>query len=115
MARAPEELPIIRSTYEFTAWLIQETAKFPREYKYAVGERLQRQSLAVLEQLICARFSKSRRGLLEQVNLDLELLRFHVRLAKDLKCLAIAKYGNASKQINEIGRQVGGWLKQSPE
>lgn len=113
--RRDDELPVIRACYEFTAWLVQETVKFPKDYKYSLGERLQRQTMNVLELLVRARFARARRDLLEQANLELELVRFQIRLAKDLKCLAIAKYGKASQQINEIGRQIGGWLKQSTE
>ena len=41
----------------------------------------------------------------------LEILRFQMRLAKDLQCLKVESYGFAAKAIDEIGRLVGGWLK----
>jgi hypothetical protein len=48
---------------------------------------------------------------LEQTNLTLAILRFQVRLAKNLPCLKTVCYGFATKAIDEIGRLVGGWLK----
>jgi hypothetical protein len=49
--------------------------------------------------------------LLNEANLKLEILRFQIRLAKDLKCLQVKSYAFAAKQLDEIGRLVGGWLK----
>jgi hypothetical protein len=43
--------------------------------------------------------------------LTLEVLRFQMRLAKDLHCLKVKSYGHAGKSIDQIGRLVGGWLK----
>ena len=56
--------------------------------------------------------TRDRLTLLQQANLDLELLRFQFRAVKDLKCLSIDSYGSASRFVNEIGKLVGGWLRQ---
>jgi hypothetical protein len=34
-----------------------------------------------------------------------------MRLAKDLQCFKVESYGFATKAIDEIGKQVCGWLK----
>ena len=65
--------------------------------------------------LIQAKYTKNRQRLLEQANLTLEVLRFQMRLAKDLQCLKVNSYGFAGKAIDEIGRLVGGWLRSRPE
>jgi hypothetical protein len=49
--------------------------------------------------------------LLENANLMLEILRFQMRLARDLQCLKVESYGFAAKAIDEIGKLVGGWHK----
>jgi len=46
--------------------------------------------------------------LLEQANMVLKILRFQMRLAKDLQCLKVDGYGFAAKGIDEIGKLVGG-------
>ena len=48
---------------------------------------------------------------MNDANLKLEILRFQVRLAKDLECLQVKSYAFAAKQIDEIGKLVGGWLR----
>jgi hypothetical protein len=49
-----EELPVIRAAYEFTTWLIPKIGKFPRDLRFSLGERIERQTLLVLEGLIRA-------------------------------------------------------------
>ena len=84
-----EELPILRAFYDFAVWLIPKIAKFPRDHRFVLGERIERQLYAVLENLIRAKYTRLRRAILEQVNLELEILRFQLRLAKDLRCLPL--------------------------
>jgi len=69
----------------------------------------------LLETLIAAKYTKKRQELLEEANLNLEILRFQMRLAKDLQCLKIESYAFAAKSIDEIGRLVGGWLRSRSE
>ena len=76
-----------------------------------LGERLERTLYDLLETLVQARYTKERQPLLTRANLALEVLRFQVRLAKDLQCLAKNSYAHAAGRIDEIGRLVGGWLK----
>ena len=76
-----------------------------------LGERIERLLYELLETLIEAKYTRERQALLERANLRLEILRFQVRLAKDLQCLKPASYAFASKAIEEIGRLVGGWMR----
>ena len=68
-----------------------------------------------METLIQAKYTRNRQRLLEDANLALEILRFPMRLAKDLQCLKVESYGFAAKSIDEIGRLVGGWLRSRGE
>jgi hypothetical protein len=56
------------------------------------------------ETLIQARYTRNRQKLLEQANLTLEILRFQMRLAKDLQCLKVHSYAFASKAIDSPHR-----------
>jgi len=111
--RASTELTVIAKTYDFILWSCNHTGKFPRNHRFVLGERIERNLYDLLELLIRAKYTKQRQELLEQANLVLEILRFQIRLAKDLQCLKVDSYGFAAKAIDEIGRLVGGWLKSS--
>ena len=53
----------------------------------------------ILEKLIRAKFTRERRSILESINVDLEVLRFQIRLDRDLNCLSLAPLGNAVKDF----------------
>lgn len=106
-----EELTVITKTYDLILWSCRHTSRFPRNHRFVLGERLERNLYDLLETLIKARYTRQRQALLDQANLTLETLRFQVRLAKDLQCLKVNSYGFASQAIDEIGRLVGGWIK----
>ena len=106
-----EELVIITRTYDLILWSCNHTSRFPRQHRFVLGERLERTLYDLLETLIRAKYTRDRRSLLDDANLKLEILRFQIRLAKDLQCLQAKSYEFASKQIDEIGKLVGGWLK----
>ena len=108
-----QDLVIITKTYDLVLWSCRHTSRFPKSHRFLLGERLERTLYDLLETLIQARYTRSRQGLLERANLALEVLRFQIRLAKDLQCLATSSYGFAAKAVDEIGRMVGGWLKSS--
>jgi hypothetical protein len=110
-----EELTVITKTYDLILWSCNHTSKFPRNHRFVLGERIERNLYTLLETLIRAKYTKERQRLLEEANLTLEILRFQMRLAKDLQCLKVNSYGFAAKSIDEIGRLVGGWLRSRPE
>ena len=96
-------------------WSCNHTSKFPRNHRFVLGERIERNLYNLLETLIRAKYTKNRQRFLEDANLSLEVLRFQMRLAKDLQCLKVESYAFAAKSIDEIGRLVGGWLRSRGE
>ena len=104
-----EELPIIRTFYDFVLWLNPKIAKFPGDQRFVLGERMERQLYEVLENLIRAKYTRSRRAILDQVNLDLEIPRFQIRLAKDMRFLSLKSYGMAAEGLTDS--RVGDGLR----
>src|SRR5262245_50858347 len=102
-----QELVVITKTHDLFLWSCKHTSKFPRNHRFVLGERIERNLYDLLETLIKAKYTRQRQPLLEQANLLPEILRFQLRLAKDLQCLKVESYGFASKGIDEIGKLVG--------
>lgn len=75
------------------------------------GDRIQKTALDVLEGLVDATYTRKRQSILKRVNLGLERLRYLMRLSYDLKYIEMRRYEHAIRKLDEIGRQVGGWLK----
>lgn len=113
MPDAPVELPVIARAYDLLIWTARHAARFSRAHRFSVGDRMERQVYGVLDGLLRAKFTRDRAGLLRQVNLELEVFRFQLRMARDLKCFSLDSYGHAAGAVNEIGQMVGGWLRSS--
>ena len=102
-----QELIVITKTYDLILWSCN--------HRFVLGERIERNLYDLLETLIRGKYTKHRQRLLEDANLTLEILRFQMRLAKDLQCLKVESYAFAAKSIDEIGRLIGGWLRSRGE
>ncbi len=102
----------ITLTYDLLKWAIPTLKKFPRDQRFLLGDRIENHILDVLELLVSANYSKNKLGYLREANLKIELLRFLWRLSLDLKYLNTRRYEFVSKKLNDIGRLVGGWIRQ---
>ena len=103
---------IIARVYDFLLYLIPQISDLPRSQRYLLGDRLELASFDVLEILVEACYSQSKLQLLKTANLKLEKIRYYIRLCKDLKLINLHRYEVLSKMVNEVGMQLGGWIKQ---
>ncbi len=110
-----EDLKVIQDFYDFMLWLIRHTEKFPRHHRYSLGLAMENRLQRILELLLRARFSREKAGFLGEANMELHVLRFQVRLAKDLRALSLKSHGYAAEAMQAIGAQVGGWRKAGRE
>ncbi|MEL6662655.1 MAG: diversity-generating retroelement protein Avd [Pseudomonadota bacterium] len=103
--------PALEAMNVFLRWLIPTVEKFPKSQKFLLGDRMQATALDVLEHLIEATYSRDRRAALKAANLGLEKLRHLLRLSYDLRHLDPRRYEYAAREIDGVGRLIGGWLK----
>lgn len=104
------ELQVIQDLYDFTLWLMRHTEKFPRHHRYSLGMAMEGRLQRILELLLRAKFTRDKTDVLNDANIELEILRFQVRLAKDLRALPAKSHAHAARYMQGIGRQIGGWL-----
>jgi hypothetical protein len=108
-----EDVKVIQKHYELMLWYFRHVEKFPRSQRFVVGDRIETLLLDILDQLIGAKFSRTPAEGLRRANLALERLRYLTRLSVDLDLLTGRQYAFAAECIDDVGRQVGGWLKAS--
>jgi hypothetical protein len=109
---ANEDLPIIQKAYDLILWYIPRLNKFPRDAKFTLGDRVQATLYGFLEGLIVARYRRDKLEILESLNAALDILRYQTRLCRDFQHLDIRRYEHVSGLINEVGQELGGWIKQ---
>jgi hypothetical protein len=110
-----DELPIIQKTYDLIQWYIPILNRLPRDHKMLLGNRIINQLYDLLESLIIARYSKQKQELLRSLNPKLSVLRYQTRLLMDFQLFSVERYQYAAKQIDSIGTDLGGWIKQQAE
>lgn len=101
----------IQDCHDLLLWLIPILDKFPRSRRFTLGERLENGLLKVLEDLVEAAYSKQKRQALVCANRQLEIIRHLWRLAYELKVIPLRRYKHGAELMNELGRQIGGWLR----
>ncbi len=104
---------ILILAYDFLKMMIEVFKQFPRNQKFLLADRMQNHISDLLELLIEAYYSSGsdKKSKLMTVNIQLEKLRYYVRLCYELGFYNSTKYGMISEKIQEIGRMNGGWLK----
>lgn len=103
----------VQLCHELLLWLVPHLDKFPRTRRFTLGERLESGLLVVLEHLVEAAYSRDKARALKGANLKLEITRHLWRLAYELKVIPGQRYEHGARLMDDLGRQVGGWLRAS--
>lgn len=80
----PEELQVLLDFYQFALWTVRHTAKFPRHHRHSLGVSIENWLQAILALLLRAKYGREKVPVLAEANIELEILRFQVRTARDL-------------------------------
>lgn len=108
-----EDLPIFVKWLETTSWIAQAAEKFPKRVRGTITDRLVNLALDTVDDFVEARYSKHKLGSLRRANLKLERIRILLRIAHEQKILPHAGYRHGVYRVNEAGKMLGGWIKQS--
>ena len=111
MNKTLKEVDALTRTYDLLLWMIPQLEKFPKSQRYLLGDRIETLLLDIMDVIIHAVYTKNKTTYLKEANLKIEKLRYLIRLAKDLKYLNIKRYEYVSRCLNEIGSEIGGWIK----
>lgn len=85
----------------------------PRNHRFTLGDRIINNLYGVLEGLIRVRYARSDKiPTLNNLNTEIDVLRYQTRLLYDFHLISVEKYEYVNQSFNEIGREIGGWIKQ---
>ena len=84
---------------------------FPRNRRFTLGERLEAGLIEILELLVEAAYARSKQDVLKRANLRLAVVRHLWRIAHELKIIPSKRYAHGAKLLDDLGKQIGGWLK----
>ena len=106
-----QELIIFKKSYDFSKWLLGHTNKFPKSHRFSVAVRLENGILEFIRQISIANHRQKKLPLLHIADEELIVLRINLRISHDLKFINTKSYEYAIKQLEEIGKMLGGWIK----
>lgn len=86
---------------------------FPKKSRYTLGAKIDAFFLDTLDLLFVASYLNRQEKLpyLRRASGKLDLLKFFLQIAWELKSLDNKKYIALSEPLTEIGRMLGGWMK----
>jgi len=110
-----DEMIILTQTYDLVMWLLPRSMKFPKSQRFVLTQRLQNALLDFQESLFMANAHAGQERLqhLRDADAHLNKLRLYLRIARQSEWLTVAQIEHVSKLVAEIGRLLGGWLRQT--
>ena len=97
----------------YKAWF-EIYAHIPKSAKYTLGEKIDSIFLEVIELIFISQYLKKEQKLpaLQKANTKFDALKFFLQLLWETKCISTKQYGFLSEKLGEVGKMLGGWLKQ---
>ncbi len=106
------EFKTIKKSQDFCKWLMEHTDKFPKSRRFSMAVRMENTFLDFVEKVTLANRRRERLSLLHAADEKLFLSRILLRLSHDMKLINTKSYEFGSRSLDEIGRLLGGWIKQ---
>ena len=109
-----KELPIEKSVHDMMIYAYSVPLKqFPRSEKYGLAVDIKQCMHDVVWNLEELKRHSQKKTTLRELDVAVNVLKKYVRLAYDLKYIAVKQYDTWSDKIGEIGKQVGGMIKEA--
>lgn len=110
-----EDLPIFVRWEKILEWLLSTTEKFPKSVRHTFSNRVVNMALDITERIVEAAYSRNKKDILVRTNLELEKLRVLMRISYKQHYLSTRSYEHMVKELYEVGRMLGGWIKDQQD
>ena len=113
-----ESFKIKEKIYEMIRYGNPALLHFPKSERYELASRIRARMYGLLEYAVIVEKKYYKKTTLQDMDVELDVLRHLVRLSADRKlypasapCLPMKKYEHWAKLLDEIGRMLGGYIK----
>jgi hypothetical protein len=90
-------------------------AQFPKSEKYALAVDIKKTMGNIHRLVITASKKYYKKTTLQDLDIEIMVLKHQIRLAHRLKFLPLRKYEHWGGLVVEIGRMLGGWIKSAKQ
>ncbi len=117
MQNDTEDIIIIQKTYKLYLSLHETVIKIPKISRFSLGVRIETVALDLLEKLYEAnsKYGNNRLAILELIDTKLKILQVLIKALYDIKAINDKKFLQLSESAIEIGRMLGGWIKDTKQ
>lgn len=106
-----EDLKIRRRTEEMIAYAYVALRQFPKSERHVLSAEIRGSCWKLLRLIIVCNKRYHKKTTLQELDAELDTLRSLIRMAHQLTFLPLKRYEAWSRQVDEIGRMTGGWIK----
>ncbi len=87
----------------------------PKDARYTVGAKVDSAFIETVEAVFRASITAKDKKIayIEEASIKLDIVKFFLQIIWEIKALDTKKYALISAELNEIGRMIGGWLRQA--
>lgn len=110
-----DDYPLFTKWRYIVEYVIDICGKYPKNVRFTLCDRIVNFSLDVLEAIIDAIYAKQKTDISHRANLYMEKLRALMQISVNKKYISLQQYEHISKEINEAGKMLGGWIKSCKE
>ncbi|MBL8724792.1 MAG: diversity-generating retroelement protein Avd, partial [Planctomycetes bacterium] len=109
----PGRPEVVEHAHALLAWALPMLGKFPRQHRFVLGDRMAQRLYHLLELLVRATYAsrQAKRELLGAANVEIEVFRHELRIANAQQLVTVAQVEHATRLLDGVGRQVGGWRR----
>ncbi len=104
------KLPIYTKLYSLSLDIFSLTTNFNKEHKYSSGEKLKTYSIKTLEYIALTHHDENKIENLKKCRKNLEKIRILIRILKYLKQISLNNFISLNEKIEEISKQMTGWM-----
>lgn len=107
------DIPILKSSYKLYKTFYDYRKIVPKNARFSIYERSENLIVDIVELLLEAGYTRGsdKSIILEKASVKLNVLRFMIRLMKEADIFDTKKYVALQTIIDDIGRQLGGWIR----
>ena len=111
------DLPLIHKLIEAYRLWQEYLPHFPKTSRYTLGSKIDQLFIEMTELVYCASYMSLEKKLacIKKSSSELDLLKFFLRISWETKALDNKKYVALSERFDEIGKMLGGWIRQLKE
>ena len=106
-------LPIYKVAYDLLTAVTASTRSMPRDYKASIGGKLREECVELVVLIFRANVARDKVPHLTTLLERLQVVELLLRLAKDMRLIAVGHYAQAIELTSQVGKQANGWRRSA--